>query len=77
MDIIRMFGPALYASHRVVCLVRGHDLVMQFDHRRLSLRCISCGYCTPGWVVGEPPATSNSIRVDASPPWPAKDQRAA
>jgi hypothetical protein len=77
MDIFDVFGPALYASRRVVCLVRGHDLIMQFDHRRLSLRCVSCGYRTPGWVVGEPPATRASIRVDVSPPWPAKDQRAA
>jgi hypothetical protein len=77
MDIIGLFEPALYASHRVVCLVRGHELVMQFDHRRLSLRCLYCGYRTPGWAVGEPPATRSSIRVDVAPPWPAKDQRAA
>ena len=77
MDIIRTFWAGLYASHRVVCLVRGHELVMQFDHRRLSLRCISCGYRTPGWALGEPPVARTSIRVGVSAPWPAKDQRAA
>ena len=77
MIVIDIFSTALYASHRVVCLVRGHELVMQFDHRRLSLRCLSCGYRTPGWAVGELPATRRNNDVDVVPPWPAKDQRAA
>jgi hypothetical protein len=77
MDIIQMFLPAVNASHRVMCLVRGHELVMQFDRRRLSLRCIACGYRTPGWALGEPPVARHDIEVDVAKHWPANDQHAA
>ena len=78
MDVMRMFGLALYASRRVLCLVRGgHELVMQFDHRRLSLRCLSCGYRTQGWALGDPPKARLSVPIGESTQWPGKDQRAA
>ena len=32
-------------------LLRGHDEYLQFQANRLSLRCVSCGYETPGWVL--------------------------
>ena len=37
---------------RLSCaLLRRHDEFLQFEKNRLSLRCISCGYETPGWVL--------------------------
>jgi hypothetical protein len=37
---------------RLSCSVlRRHDEVLQFEKNRLSLRCISCGHETPGWVL--------------------------
>jgi len=32
-------------------LLGGHDESLQFQKNRLSLRCLSCGYETPGWVL--------------------------
>lgn len=32
-----------------LCGLSGHETVRQFDDGRLSLRCIACGYETPGW----------------------------
>jgi hypothetical protein len=32
-------------------LLRGHDESLQFQKNRLYLRCISCGYETPGWSL--------------------------
>jgi hypothetical protein len=32
-------------------LLRGHDESLQFQKNRLFLRCISCGYETPGWSL--------------------------
>jgi hypothetical protein len=32
-------------------LLHGHDESLQFRKNRLYLRCISCGYETPGWVL--------------------------
>jgi hypothetical protein len=37
---------------RLPCVFRGHDNVMHFERDRLSLRCLSCGYRTPGWSLG-------------------------
>jgi hypothetical protein len=34
---------------RLPCIFRGHDAVLHFERDRLSLRCFSCGYQTPGW----------------------------
>ena len=33
----------------MMCGLRGHDTVLQFERHRLSLRCFRCGYETTGW----------------------------
>ena len=38
--------------HRVHCGLTGHDLMLQFESARLSLRCHGCGEETPGWSIG-------------------------
>jgi len=48
---------------RAVCAVRGHETLLQFGDRRISLRCIACGHETTGWTIGEPPP-----RIPAAPP---------
>jgi hypothetical protein len=35
----------------VVCSLRGHDSVLQYERTRMFLRCTSCGHETPGWEV--------------------------
>ena len=37
---------------RWICLLRGHEAVLQFEPRRLALRCCFCGRETPGWTLG-------------------------
>jgi len=34
------------------CAFRGHDSVLYFESNRISLRCLWCGYRTPGWRLG-------------------------
>ena len=66
MDIAHAFWSALQMTHRVRCLVRGgHDLVMQYDKNLLSLRCLVCGYRTPGWALSDrpPQAPAASVRL--------------
>ena len=42
----------LWQFRRLSCwLLWRHDEFMQFEKNRLSLRCISCGHETPGWVL--------------------------
>jgi len=77
MAIGHSFWSAIQATHRLVCLVRGHELVMQYDRNLLSLRCIVCGYRTSGWTVGELPQATGGTVVPLSTPWRAKGRRAA
>lgn len=32
-----------------VCGLHGHDALLHFETGRLSMRCTTCGYETPGW----------------------------
>jgi hypothetical protein len=45
------------------CAVRGHETLLQFSDRRISLRCIACGHETTGWTIGDAPP-----RAPATPP---------
>jgi len=47
-------GPFLKETYRhtrrALCGLRGHDLVTHIERgRRVCLRCLKCGYETPGW----------------------------
>ena len=47
-----------------LCSLHGHDMLLQFEHDRLFLRCVSCGHQTPGWELNETPPTV-TLRGDA------------
>jgi hypothetical protein len=36
---------------RFICGLHGHDSLLHFGDRRVSLLCSSCGHETPGWDV--------------------------
>jgi hypothetical protein len=44
------------------CGLHGHDSLLHFETGRLSMRCTSCGYESPGWDLktapGRPIASS-------------------
>jgi hypothetical protein len=40
---------------RMMCGLRGHDEVLNFERHRLSLRCLSCGHETAGWMLQPEP----------------------
>ena len=42
---------ALDQVRQIVCGLHGHDALLHFEQGRISLRCTSCGYETPGWDV--------------------------
>lgn len=48
---------------RLICMLTGHTSILIFEPRRLALRCIQCGYETPGWTIGEftPSRTTDSM----------------
>jgi hypothetical protein len=39
IDLVRQF----------VCGLHGHDSLLHFETSRLSMRCTTCGYESPGW----------------------------
>ena len=55
-----------------LCAIRGHELFSHFEPGRLSLRCVSCGYESPGWEIGrtpsEAPRTLRAIDQFTRPP---------
>jgi hypothetical protein len=41
-------------ARQALCGLRGHDLWLLFEPTRLSLRCASCGWNSPGWTINAP-----------------------
>ena len=39
---------------RTLCGMRGHDLVLHFEPRRVSLQCVDCGWESSGWTIDRP-----------------------
>src|SRR5262245_38322238 len=36
---------------QALCGLHGHDTLLQFEHDRMYLRCVSCGHETHGWEL--------------------------
>lgn len=36
---------------QLLCGARGHDAVLHFEAKRVTMRCTSCGHDTPGWEL--------------------------
>ena len=48
---------------RGLCALRGHNVVLHCEPRRLSVRCIDCDWESPGWTI-EKPSDSRARAVD-------------
>lgn len=42
---------------QMFCGLHGHDSLLQFEHDRMFLKCVSCGHESPGWELNETPPT--------------------
>jgi hypothetical protein len=47
---------------RTLCGMRGHDLVLHFEPRRMSLQCVDCGWESSGWTIDRPRFLSSNAR---------------
>lgn len=47
---------ALEQTRQLMCGLHGHDALLHFETGRLSMRCTTCGYQTPGWDLKSPAA---------------------
>jgi hypothetical protein len=50
-----------------VCGLRGHDMVLDFEPERLSLRCLACGARTQGWTIDVKPAYRPRRHINSTP----------
>jgi hypothetical protein len=50
-------GHALDWFRQAVCVLHGHDNLLQFEQERMFLKCASCGRETAGWELNETPPT--------------------
>jgi hypothetical protein len=51
---------------QVMCGLHGHDSLVQFEHDRMFLRCVTCGHETHGWELNDRPA--RPVRVETRRP---------
>jgi hypothetical protein len=49
--IMRAVWEFLRWIEQLSCRLKGHDELMHFSPRRLSLHCTRCGYRSPGWEI--------------------------
>lgn len=60
------------AFSRFFCGLRGHDALLHFEDKRISLKCTSCTWESPGWdcrptskpVTTEPYSNLTLVRSD-------------
>jgi hypothetical protein len=58
-----------------VCGLGGHDVLLNFEPRRLSLRCTSCPYETPGWALKETAALTGTAARKGPVAHPERQRR--
>lgn len=65
----------LASVHRGLCAMRGHDVILHLEPRRLSVRCVDCGWESRGWMIDRPRFVYTSdrpvrrdFRAHAEPP---------
>lgn len=66
MEPIGLLERLLRRIQCTICGLHGHDSVLQYEGTRMFLRCMSCGYESPGWDV----SPSRALRRQL-PPRPA------
>jgi hypothetical protein len=49
--IMRAVSEFLRWIEQVSCWLKGHEELMHFSPRRLSLHCTRCGHRSPGWEI--------------------------
>jgi hypothetical protein len=56
----------LERAHQLTCGLRGHNAILHFEQKRLSLRCLNCALQTRGWNL-EPEAGHAALTHDVRP----------
>ena len=57
---------------QLICGLSGHQLLLNAEPGRLSLKCMSCPYETPGWTIKD---KSSAVRLRHQPAGVLVEQR--
>jgi hypothetical protein len=76
-QLLRIVRVVVWHMRQTICaLSRGHEMVRQFEPDRLSLRCLHCGFESPGWTLGvarrDPHAHAGVLPIDTHRRWPVR-----
>jgi len=66
VGVLRWMPQLFRWVRQLFCELRGHDKLLQFEQRRMFLKCMSCGHESPGWEVAETPPQVTA-RTEPSP----------
>jgi hypothetical protein len=68
-----MLVSAARQVRQFICGLHGHDALLHFDQRHVSLLCAACGHESPGWdLPGEAAVPSSATgKKGANPAWSA------
>ena len=47
----RAYDLACLRLRQTICGLQGHEAMLHLERNRVSLRCASCGFETPGWTL--------------------------
>jgi hypothetical protein len=50
-DSLALLGGMARRLDHFACGLTGHDELLRFEPKRLSLQCTRCGHQTPGWEI--------------------------
>lgn len=56
----------LLRLRQALCALRHHDAILHLERDRISLRCMTCGYETPGWQLDVEDAGGAAGRGDGA-----------
>ena len=59
-----MLVSAAKQVRQFICGLHGHDALLHFDQRHVSLMCVVCGHQTPGWNLPGAAASSRTGNPD-------------
>ena len=66
--LAQLFVWAMKRAGQMRCAITGHNALLRYEPKRLSLQCATCGYESPGWELGREHGTEQADRPYSGAP---------
>jgi hypothetical protein len=68
--LAQFFVWAMKRAGQMRCAITGHNALLRYEPKRLSLQCATCGYESPGWELSREPGPNRAHRpYSGAPPF--------